>query len=139
MEEQTRTGDLLCGSIYIYYELISKNNVRCAYLGAPIPACVAVRNTVVPQARGINRHVGDYGGPLLSTCTDSGWQTPHRGIQHILFHDIRDHGGAAQLEIAGLFTDTAEQLRAVAPPARWEAETREGTYMGYVPDISSRL
>jgi hypothetical protein len=93
----------------------------------------------VPQARGIDRHVGDYGGPLLSTCTDSGWQTSHRGIQHILFHDIRDHGGAARLEVAGLFTDAAEQLRAAAPPERWAAETREGTYMGYVPDLSSRL
>ena len=79
----------------------------CTFLGTPLPACVAVHNTVVPQARGIDRHVGDYSGPLLSICTDGGWQRSHWGIQHVLFHDIRDHGGDAQLEVVGLFTDAA--------------------------------
>ena len=67
----------------------------CAYLGAPIPACVAVRNTIVPQARGHDRRVGDYGGPLLSAQMDGLWDRSHRGLQRLVAADVRDHGGAA--------------------------------------------
>ena len=75
----------------------------CAYLGAPIPACVAVRNTIVPQARGHDRRVGDYGGPLLSATMDNHWDRSHRGLQRVVAADVRDHGGTATLEVGGLF------------------------------------
>ena len=110
----------------------------CAYLGAPIPACVAVRNTIVPQARGHDRRVGDYGGPLLSAQMDGLWDRSHRGLQRVVAADVRDHGGAATLEVGGLFAAAIEQLRASALPEAWAAAQRDGL-VGYIPDIATRF
>ena len=111
----------------------------CVFLGAPIPACVAVRTTRVPQARGADRCVGDYGGPLLSAGGDGLWSRSHRGIQQTVAADVRDHGGHARLEVAGAFAAALEELRLLAPPPAWDDASQDSCLAGYIPDLSIRF